>query len=212
MRYQFKIELLLPQTSLKPIWRRVLVPADWVFEELSDVIQVTVGWEFEQLWVFANKERDATEHMTEDDEDYGYEDRPLLAYEVQLQDIFKNKGDQYFWIYNLEEEWIHRITLEEIVYDESEVAELLDGENDGPPEEIGGPERYEELVKTAIDPQYKDEHHFREALGLEHGQTLDLTLFDMAAARERLGNLNHLYQSYDESEPEAYDDEEGDTR
>lgn len=199
MRFQLKVELLLNHTSLPPVWRRILIPADWVFEELSDVIQVCMGWEFEQLWVFANAENNPSEHMTEDDEDYGYEDKPLLSYEVQLQDKFTSRGDAYFYTYNLEEEWKHRITLEEIVPDDADLAELLAGAGECPPENIGGAEMYEALVRTAADPEVHDEYNFREILGLNAGESMDLTVFDIEEARERLADLNHLYQTYDET-------------
>ena len=100
MRLQLHVELLLPNTGLPPVWRRILVPAHWVFEELSDVIQVCMGWEFEHPWVFSDAAENATEHIAEDDEDYGFEGKSMLAYEVQLSEKFKNKGDQYFWTYN----------------------------------------------------------------------------------------------------------------
>lgn len=206
MRLQFKVELLLHHTGLEPVWRRILIPADWVFEEFSDVIQVSMGWEFQHLWVFSNAASQASENIVEDDEDYGFEDKPLLAYEVQLQDKFKNKGDQYFYTYDLGDTWIHRITLEETIADESDVAELLAGEGECPPEDIGGPGMYAELVKTAGDPDYPDEYNFREILNLQAGESIDLTEFDLEEAQLRLADLNHLYQTYDESEPDEADD------
>ena len=206
MRLQFKVELLLPHTNLEPVWRRIVIPADWVFEEFSDVIQVSMGWEFQHVWEFANVEHEATEHIVEDDEDYTFNDKPLLAYEVQLQDKFKNRGDQYFYTYDLSDEWKHRITLEEIIADESDVAELLAGEGECPPEDIGGPVMYAELVKIAGNPEYEDEYNFREILNLQAGESIDLTIFDMEEAQLRLADLNHLYQTYDETELDEEDD------
>ena len=206
MRLQLHVELLLPNTGLPPVWRRILVPAHWVFEELSDVIQVCMGWEFEHPWVFSDAAENATEHIAEDDEDYGFEGKSMLAYDVQLSEKFKNKGDQYFWTYNFDDEWTHRITLEEVMADEEDKAVLIDGAGDCPPETIGGAGMYEQLVKTAADPAHPDEYNFREILGLKEGESMDLTLFDIEEARQRLANLNHLYQTYDESELEEEED------
>jgi len=206
MRLQFKVELLLHHTELAPVWRRFLIPADWLFEELSDVIQVCMGWEFEHLWVFSNAAAESTEHIVEEEDADDYEGKTSLAYEVQLQDKFQQKGDTYFYSYDLEHEWTHRITLEEVVQDAVDNAELLDGTGACPPEDIGGEDMYAALVQTAAQPDFPDAYNFREILGLEPGQSMDLTIFDMATARERLANLNHLYHTYDETELEEDED------
>jgi len=51
MTYQFKI--LLKGVSNPKVWRRVVVPANFTFDQFHKVIQMAFGWEFSHLYFFS---------------------------------------------------------------------------------------------------------------------------------------------------------------
>lgn len=40
-----------------PIWRRIVVPASYTFQQLHHVIQVAMGWDNYHLWQFWDRRR-----------------------------------------------------------------------------------------------------------------------------------------------------------
>src|SRR5665647_1341659 len=51
MTYQFKIQL--KNVSNPTVWRKIVVPSDYTFEEFHKVIQFAFGWEFSHLFFFS---------------------------------------------------------------------------------------------------------------------------------------------------------------
>lgn len=197
MRLQLKIDLNLFGLPLPPVWRRILIPANWDFEQLNDVIQTAMGWEFAHIWLFKNKEQRPSEIIAMDDEGFGFGDPPKVAAEVLVSERFKHRGDPYFYTYDTGDSWEHCIVLEGFDESDAEEAALLDGEGACPPEDCGGPPGYAEMVQIAADPAYPDPNEFREWLGLDKNEVRDLTRFDLKEAQDRVANLGYLYEDSD---------------
>ena len=75
MVYQFKVQL--KNISKPPVWRKIIIPADFTFQRFHDVIQTVFGWEDYHLFEFQDKEYQCTIRIavpSEDDFDFEFGD------------------------------------------------------------------------------------------------------------------------------------------
>jgi hypothetical protein len=103
----FQIKLTLKGID-PPIWRRIHTP-DCTLEELHEIIQVTMGWEFEHLYRFTIGGVDyADPAMTSDEE---VED----ACGTRLRAVLptENRRPRFAYEYDFGDEWIHQLIVEE---------------------------------------------------------------------------------------------------
>lgn len=123
------------------IWRRFVVPADITLDRLHDVIQTVMGWGESHLHEFIIGKTHYTE-IPESEED------GLPEGKYRLNDLVKDKGQVFTYVYDFGDDWRHDITLEDNRYANDELlshVECIDGERACPPEDIGGVAGYEEL-------------------------------------------------------------------
>jgi len=89
---QFKIQLKDIQNP--PVWRRVLVPEEIVFDEFHLVIQAVFGWEDYHLYQFSPKGWGSQPLIKlPDPEDAGYETEDSSI--IKLSAIFTAAGQTY---------------------------------------------------------------------------------------------------------------------
>ena len=85
MEYQFKIQI--KGISKPPVWRKVIVPANFTFLQFHSVIQTVFGWEDYHLFEFEDKEYQGSIRIaipSEDDFDFGV--KTLDASKVKLSE------------------------------------------------------------------------------------------------------------------------------
>jgi len=189
MTYQFKIKL---KDIYNPtVWRRVLVPSDFTFEEFHEVIQVAFGWEDSHMFFFSPKgytSKPMIELNYEVDEFYETLDEDSLDAETTfLSEIFVLEKQKFTYIYDSGDDWKHQITLEKILTnDETEKPVLLKGEGACPPEDCGGPWGYESLKETLADKKHPDHKEMKAWMGLRPRQNWDAAAFDLEAFQQFL--------------------------
>ncbi|MDD2345723.1 MAG: plasmid pRiA4b ORF-3 family protein [Bacteroidales bacterium] len=176
MTFQFKIQLT--RLSKPSVWRRVLVPANYTFDELHSVIQISFGWEFSHLYQFSPDGYGSHPIIALPD-DEGWDEPDLDAGKTKLKTIFTSEKQTYVYIYDFGDDWIHKITLEKILTEKITSPKCLKGKGKCPPEDCGGPWGYMSLLETFNNPSHEEYHEIREWYGLNEGETWDVNEFDM---------------------------------
>lgn len=162
------------------IWRRIELPAGASLKLLHDVIQVVMGWEDRHLHHFAIGGVRYGEATPEDPELRDERGVKLAA--------LRNEGERAFeYVYDYGDEWHCAIVLEALAAARPGVAcpRVVEGARRGPPEDVGGPLAYLELLEAITDP--KDGRH---AQLLERiGGAFDPDAFDVARMNRALARL-----------------------
>jgi hypothetical protein len=164
-----------------PVWRRVLVPGTFTLNNLHDVIQLAMGWDYSHLYVFGTR---FGEYGVPDPE-FGYADQSS----VTLTDVLPRKRSKLVYTYDFGDGWEHDVVVE----DRSPLAAgdmlpcCVAGEGACPPEDCGGPWGYQELKDALADPDHEEHDNRLEWMGLDEPGEFDATAFDPNEVNKRLG-------------------------
>lgn len=153
--YQFKIKLR--GISKPPVWRRVLVPANFTFAGFHAVIQEAFGWWNEHLYCFGDKPYSQSLYIAEENKEDWY--RPDYdARKFTLGEIFGDGGivKKLCYVYDFGDDWIHDITLEKVLDEYSDHATCITGKGACPEEDCGGLWGYEDMKENGEIDDPKD--------------------------------------------------------
>jgi hypothetical protein len=118
------------------IWRRVQT-LDCTLADLHDLLQVTMGWEFEHLYRFIIGGVEYT------DSDMARDDDVQDACETNLSAILPahNRRPRFLYLYDFGDQWMHQLVVEERFSPEQGVTYpvCVAGQRACPPEDCGGP-------------------------------------------------------------------------
>ena len=137
------------------VWREVLVPSDYRLPELHEVLQIVMGWYHKHLHVF----RIAGVEYSSDKVDGAKRD--LLS----VSTAFKRAPEGFAYVYDFGDNWIHDVTLVEKVKAEAGPPMCLAGAMACPPEDVGGPGGYEEMLSALADRSHEEHADFVSWLG-----------------------------------------------
>jgi hypothetical protein len=185
MTFQFKIQI--EDITKPPVWRKVLVPETFTFHRFHQVIQAAFGWKDAHLYQFSEREYGIGQVIgipTENEDEW---DTPVVdSRNKKLKEIFVKEGKKYIYIYDLGDDWVHKITLEKMIAENKDrKAKCIDGKGACPPENCGGVWGYEEIKDVfARDPQSKKAVDLRKWLGLNDDEILDINEFSLDDANE----------------------------
>ena len=174
MAFQFKIQI--KNILNPPVWRRVLVPEQFTFLRMHQLIQAAFGWEDYHLFQFSPKGYGSGPiiSLPNEDDDIFNSGRfdSLEAAKTKLQDIFKMEKQHFVYIYDFGDDWKHLITLEKITDLKILRAALLDGKGCCPPEDCGGPWGYQnlkEIMDNPKHPEYKEmKNWLKQMMGIKN--------------------------------------------
>ena len=151
--YQLKITL----HEISPeIWRRVVVLPAITLGKLHRVIQEAMGWTNSHLHCFEYGDRRlGMVGVEEDAEDLEDERR------TRVSTLLRRKGDEITYRYDYGDDWEHTVLLESVMPQDDRLPYPLciGGSRACPPEDCGGPSRYEEMIRvlaTPDDPEHDD--------------------------------------------------------
>jgi hypothetical protein len=147
--YQLKVSLIGIQPE---IFRTFTLPCNATFFDLHTAIQLACGWGNYHSYLFQNEdEEDLAQHyFTEFNEsnDDALDDTIPEDVSLKLSSYFQdgNKVGKCFYLYDFQDYWLHSISLQQIVEDETVfLRKLVDGARCFPPESCGGILGYQEL-------------------------------------------------------------------
>lgn len=151
----------------------MLVSTDVRLLELHDIIQRAMGWENQHAYAFRQQLGGAA----------------CDAQQSLINMLSAVESKSFYYLYNFESGWLHRIEVEPLVGDVAadlpagDLPTCIDGAHACPPESSGGVWGYEELLarlEDTSDPDYID-------LIDQYG-SFDPYAFDLAATNARLTN------------------------
>ncbi len=161
---QFRIELL--EVS-PPVWRRIQVPSTYSFWDLHVAIQDAMGWTDSHLHAFrigSPADEDQVEiGIPDPDGEYNV----VPGWEREVTRHFVKPRNQVFYEYDFGDSWQHAIVLERILAAEPTVTYpcCLDGERRCPPEDVGGPDGFEDFLDAINDPDHEEHESYLEWCG-----------------------------------------------
>ena len=169
------VRLHVSLEGLSPmIWRRLVVPETITLPQLHRVLQVAMGWNDCHLHAFEL----AGVRYGEPDED-GLDDQLRDESGIRLGDLIRDTHvDHFVYTYDFGDDWRHVVRVEAVEPNTGAVrgAVCLDGANRCPPEDVGGPPGYLELIQALRDPRHPAHREMVEWIG---EASFDPTAFDL---------------------------------
>ena len=147
--YQMKVTL---KGIRPPVWRRIQVTSDMTLKVFHKTIQIIMDWEDEHLHGFIIK---GLSYGTAED-GFGVDEKKVRLNSLNLQE-----KDKFIYLYDFGDNWEHTILVEKILPmdEKSHYPICLMGKRSCPPEDWGGPYRYQDLldiIKDPEDPEYEE--------------------------------------------------------
>lgn len=135
------LKIQLRGVSKPPLWREVQVPANINFLQLHQIIQALFGWGDYHLWEFEERPYSHGYRIgMPSSEDSQWDDGPTdNADETPVTTVLKNKGDKMVYVYDFGDDWIHDISVKEVLDKKTEHPVCLKFKGGNPVEDIGGP-------------------------------------------------------------------------
>ncbi|MGB7961958.1 MAG: plasmid pRiA4b ORF-3 family protein [Propionicimonas sp.] len=146
----FVVRLDLDNTK-PPIWRRLRLASDLTLSELHEILQIAMGWTDSHLHQFQMgpdaKDFRVVPFLTPFDLDEGETDGTLES-EVRLDQTIAKPGHRLYYEYDFGDGWEHTIKLEKIEpwAETGPVAVCVAGRRACPPEDVGGPPGYHDVL------------------------------------------------------------------
>lgn len=159
LRQNFQIKVVL-NTIKPPIWRRLVVDSRMTMDALHDVIQISMGWEGGHLHQFID--RDGVIYNLQDDEEFMMDFGGTSIDEslVLINEVLKQEKDWIKYEYDFGDGWEHKIILEKILpHIKGQFPVIcIKGKRSCPPEDCGGPWRYQHMLEQLAAPDDEDEY------------------------------------------------------
>jgi Plasmid pRiA4b ORF-3-like protein len=177
--YQLKIILM----DVRPlIWRRIQVQDTVNLPQLHKVLQIVMGWENSHLHRFTVDRR---RHLGKFD---AIDDQHHHASKVPLRLLLGEQDTKFlYYEYDFGDGWIHEVCNEKTL--PPEPGKLypicISGERNCPPEDCGGPNGYQEMLRALRGERDPDHASTIEWIGRD----FDPKAFDADAVNRRLRRL-----------------------
>ena len=181
----FQLKVTLIDTD-PPVWRRILVPAEYTFADLHHTLQDAMWWTDSHLHQFFTAppfERNTSYKrisLPMPDIDLPDEEKALDERKEKLSKWLAKPKDAVFYEYDFGDGWMHEVKLEKMVPAQSNerYPQLVDGANACPPEDCGGPGGYARLREVLAHPDDDEHNDMLEWLGIDEPQEFDPARFD----------------------------------
>ena len=146
--------------DVKPaVLRRIEVPFNIRLDRLHLAIQAAMGWTNTHLYEI--RARDVGWGIP--DREWG--DGPLDARKARLGDVFEDVGTKTLrYLYDFGDGWDHTIKVERLIDPEPGALypRLIEASGRYPPEDVGGPWGYAELLDAIHDPKHERHAELKE--------------------------------------------------
>ncbi len=191
----FTLELELLGAPL-PIKRTLKIPSNMNLGYVQEVLMLAMGWEGYHLkeiraggiTYFTRYAGGEAPEPTE-----GFPQRD--AFQYIIGDLLKLHGDSFTFVYDMGDYWVHRVTLIEVLpcqtWDQGgdyAGAEMIDGQNACPPEDVGGTEGYASMLKSLANPEDEEREDYIHWLNRD----FDPNRFNLYEARKRVWDFQRV--------------------
>jgi hypothetical protein len=150
--------------DVKPVvLRRVEVPFDIRLDRLHLTIQAAMGWTNSHLYEI----RGGGVGWSTPDPDAGWGGDFMDARKARLGDILEDIGPKTLkYLYDFGDGWEHTIKIERLIDPEPGMLypRLIEAKGHCPPEDVGGPWGYGELLEALADPSHERHGELKEWL------------------------------------------------
>lgn len=145
--YQLRIELAGSEPF---VWRTLTVPANTPFDQLHDIFMITMGWDDEPSYEFIVGDTRVHDFGPEIDSAENPLDRDVIdTFLGELVSMIKAT-----FTYKLEDRWIHKVTLENVLNSDDEIPACIDGEGVCPPANVHGSPGSAKVIPLRPDLEY----------------------------------------------------------
>ena len=179
--------------------RRLIVPTFFTFAELHQVIQTVYCWQDYHLHEFVlSQDEDGrpTEIIVPRADELEVKENYRLEADVRLSEVFcadrLDRNGVITYLYDFGDGWEHFIRCERIIEDYNEnYAQCIYMEGDAPPEDVGGPGGFQDMLATLQDEGHPEHEHIKAwALGMRWQPLAkgDLVKRNRALARRHYGH------------------------
>ncbi|RYL88146.1 plasmid pRiA4b ORF-3 family protein [Sporolactobacillus sp. THM19-2] len=159
------------------VWRRVVVPLDITFRQLHRILQVLFQWTDSHLHEFTvYKGGKPSAQLVCDKEAFDFPgNTPMFMENDRLLSDFARRGTRIIYTYDFGDGWDHVLKVESIDENSTKnVPVCLEGEENTPPEDVGGEWGYEDYLKIMNDPTHPEHDERVEWSGDQSDQIFDL--------------------------------------
>lgn len=167
------------------IWRKISTPADFDFYQLHMAIQAAFGWENCHLFQFGDEGLASGSGIGIPSEDDPVSD----ARKVKLKKVLRKPGDTLMYVYDFGDNWRHMIELEAINNEEVHAAICEAGENECPPEDVGGIDGYLQMLAVFQSGTTTKRKEYRDWLGLSSNETWNASYYNQREINKRMALL-----------------------
>ena len=188
-------QLQISLQGVKPlIWRRFIVKDDITFHELHRIIQIVMGWENYHAYEFVINdtcvEGEGDSEFCVDSIWRGFysKGKRVASREAFVRDFLTSEKQQFEYIYDLGDNWVHRIVVEKILSTCEYEAVVLDGARCCPPEDSGGVHGYLEMLEIKKDPSHE---LYQEYIVDWLGEDFDPEFFDKQMINRQLSDVRN---------------------
>ena len=159
------------------VWRRVVVVSEMPLSKFATALERAMGWEGYHLHLF--DVGGVLFGVPGEDADYLIDEKA-----AKVTHLLPREQSSLRWDYDFGDGWEHDVVVEAIepLNPKTKNPVVLDGARACPPEDVGGPGGYEELLRVLNDPT--DEEHEHMVSWAPEG--FDPAVFDLVAANRRL--------------------------
>jgi Plasmid pRiA4b ORF-3-like protein len=167
-----QVRITLREVDNPPVWRQVLIPADYPLSRVHRVIQVAMGWEDCHMHAF---QIGKTTYGPDPEDELGYADET----KARLADVARVRT-RIGYEYDFGDGWEHELVVEvrTVAEDGQAYPACIGGEGACPPEDCGGVYGFAELKEVLAGPDSEERDEMREWIG----EDFDPAHFDLAAA------------------------------
>jgi len=144
------------------ISRRVLISEHILLCDLHNIIQILYGWKGYHLHQYVTYKKNGVSTVYFDKENEFYDGPYKLTKNLRI-DNFLNENEKCEYIYDMGDYWVHRLNLINIHPNPIGVNKALciDGNNDSPPEDVGGVGGYLYFLEVLSDKKHPDYDHLK---------------------------------------------------
>ncbi|MHB1920870.1 MAG: plasmid pRiA4b ORF-3 family protein [Chitinophagaceae bacterium] len=165
------------------------VPAWYTFYQLHLAIQGAFGWTNEHLFQFCQNDFRDQKFYGIPDPDFDLEMPVVDARQAKMTMELQRIGQLYSYVYDLGDNWTHRILIENIDGEELSRPICLAGMGACPPEDSGGVFGYQLMLEALKAPRHPEKASFRQWLGLKRGGNWDPELCNLQEINKRMALL-----------------------